>query len=579
MKKKFLLALTSMVLSISLIACGQTEVIEEIPSESSEEVVVTSEVNEEAMAIIENAEQYNTTDNLFAWEDYAGNRTTLFVNEENSEGYAMILDELEEKTGSAQEQVVDFYNNVSIMFPTDSDVYDGANHISQVFYYYDNIMVNSSWAVEDIRFNATVSGGNEVNTESGWTPPHFASGETIYLADATIYMPYYIAECSANDKIPSMNDMINEMCALNRSDTFLLNFRSSENTDGNPNNEIFSDYEYEYAIQYAPFYETLADMGVAYDDFSELSNQELVFSASINVSTDYYSNDSAICTYIIPFWDKTANVYGEALYTAENRLIGIRFSDADIEAMKIITYARGFNVEYNLYESDYVKENPQMFFLDENSIGSYNLILEDLDRQTDSSRNTVLNFYNNLDSIYSEENELLELVHSYYANIATDSALAQANMDMPTGYYYADGEEILVKHLIIYMPYYLSEDHDGKEYTLSAIFDELGTFNKMDIFIGHISSYDANSLIEYVPYYSTMIRFAMCYSDFSTLSESEIIFSSPIMVTNDYWWFEHFYGRVESEYIVNFYDKTIDCYGEIAFTSENKPFEICYFVN
>lgn len=580
MKRKKLLLMASIVLALSLTACGQAE------STGAEESTVTTEeasaptettTNEdaEATAIIENAGKYNATDNLFSWEDYADNRSSLFVSEDNSKGYAVILDELEEKTGSAQEQITGFYDKVSALFPAGTEVYDPSNEVSQVYYYYHNIAVNPSWAMEDIYFHASVSGGNEVRTENSWAPPTFASGETLHMADAIMYAPSYLKKCIDDDINPTMEDMVNQMCTMTRDDCGLMAVRSLDESNGNPDNEVYNDYQYAHASLYIPYYETVYNMGLMYSDLSTVAEHELYFSAPINVSTEYSSYDYTTgrmeSAYIIAFYDKTDDIYGEGVFDADNNLVGICFPDAP--AMKIIAYTSSFNTTDNIYEYTMFDEDPSKFFLAEEDMGAYGIILKDLDQKTNNSRELIINLYSNIDSIFSEDTPILDSIQGYYSNIKNDESVADRIGVMYAGGKFKDGEDILASHLIAYIPYYLSTPTEGKVYSLQAILDELATVNKSDTFLADLS-YDMGTLGKKVPLYSFMVGLGNNGYDFSTLSENELIFSSPITVSSDWWVRDFVNGSPTASYIYFVHDKTSDVYAEACFTPENEIFLI-----
>ncbi len=582
MKRKSLLLIVS-ILILSLTACGETESTEvEVSANMTEEVSTPTEQpsankDAEAMAIIENARAYNATDNLFSWEDYADNRATLFVSEDNSDGYAVILEELEEKTSSAQEQITSFYSNISVLFPSGSELYDQANQISQVCYYYQNIAVNPSWAMEDIYFHAMVSGGNEVSSENGWTPPTFASGETVYMADAIMYAPSYLKKCSDENTTPTMEDMVNQMCSMTREECGLTAIRSLNESDGNYDNEVYNDYQYAYASLYVPYYDTMYNMGVMYNDFSNLAEHELYFSAPITVSEEYCSYDYTTGTmksaYIIPFYDKTDNVYGEGVFDANNNLVGISFADEDIAAKIIILYASSFNTTDNLYDDDILEDDIDKLFLSEENSMGYSFILDDLSQKTNCAYNDVINLYSNLESIFSEDNEILDYIEEYYRTVVYHPEDAQANLDMYVGRDFADGEEILARHLIAYIPYYLSTPANDKIYTMDAILDELSSMNESDTILAGLEDYSVDTLFEAIPLYDTILGIAMFSDDLSNLNV-EFIFSPPIAVTDNYWYFDHINGRVESAYVVICYNKTDNTYCEVSFTEDNRIIEI-----
>ena len=65
----------------------------------------------------------------------------------------------------------------------------------------------------------------------------------------------------------------------------------------------------------------------------------------------------------------------------------------------------------------------------------------------------------------------------------------------------------------------------------------------------------------------------MFSDDLSNLNV-EFIFSPPIAVTDNYWYFDHINGRVESAYVVICYNKTDNTYCEVSFTEDNRIIEI-----
>lgn len=300
MKKCIIASAMSVCMLVSLVACGKKE------DASTEELTTTtvattteeqtteigsSEGELAAMKIIENAESYNKGDKKFSDIEYYNNPEICFLDEEYEDGYEMILDDLDEKTNSSREQLVKLYKNIDDMFSVEDENTQG------VFNYY--------------RYMTTDKEAADVYMYEN-TGMKFASGEEIYGWQVTFYVPYYLRESLNEDKKLTLDAVLMEMESINADDSI---FADIENHS--------SDYG-----QYVPYVENMAFFGAVYEEFSGISDHELVYSSPITV-VDYqhyeWFDGVEGCIYLIPFFDKTANIYGLAGYNKDNELIKVEF--------------------------------------------------------------------------------------------------------------------------------------------------------------------------------------------------------------------------------------------------------------
>ena len=297
-----------------------------------------SDAEKAALEIIANAEAYNTTDNVFDAEDYYANPEEYFLPEEYSSAYGLILDDLEDKSGSAQEDLVSWYGIVDEFFPEGADIYEMGYEMSMLFNYYRYLTYDYIWAYSDILSSviidvrkATEEEPHYDEDESGLLVGGFtAGGDFIMTADAIVYMPYYLMNCLRNDEIPDYDAMIDEIYEI-----VYVTGRKGTCLEGLEPDKDVQTYSYSNVCDRIPFLECLTWMGYAYESFDGLSSHELKFSSPIVVTKDYmqYSwyNGTVTAAYVIPFYDKTAGIYGEVCFDVENTLIGISFNQEEEE--------------------------------------------------------------------------------------------------------------------------------------------------------------------------------------------------------------------------------------------------------
>lgn len=323
MKQKKVFLLLSLVLALSLIGCGQTgnavaeedtNTTEEV-SESIEQVIVsedteieeatdvTEEILEtseqvtvledaETIAIIENAEQYSTNFN-FSIKYFEENTEEFFLTGDNNENYSFILAVLEEKTGSSHEQVIELFGALDAIFSEESENTD------KVFQFYRNVYTDEELAYEnDILF----------------TGFKYADGEDISIQDFYTYIPYYLSESIGGNTRPySINAILNDLSIQNRSESIL---------------GLIVDFNYNSTVTVVPFMQSLGHLAYSYDTFSDLSEHELLFSAPIYVDEEFkwyeHFNGTQNVSYVVPFYDKTADIYSIAFFNADNELVNMQ---------------------------------------------------------------------------------------------------------------------------------------------------------------------------------------------------------------------------------------------------------------
>ena len=300
MKKSIIAITISICMLVSLVACGKKEVTPTEQPTTTEEITTTEESTTEevpsegqlaAMKIIENAESYDKGDKKFSDIEYYDNPEIYFLDEEYEDGYEMILEDLDEKTDSSKEQLVKLYKNIDDMFSIEDENTQG------VFNYY-RYMTTDKEAADVYMYKNT---GRK-----------FASGEEIYGWQVAFYVPYYLRESLKEDEELTLEAVLVEMESINADESI---FADIENHS--------SDYG-----QYVPYVETMAFFGAVYDGFGGISDHELVYSSSITVvEYQHYDWFDGVedCAYLIPFYDRTANIYGLAGYNKDNDLIKVEF--------------------------------------------------------------------------------------------------------------------------------------------------------------------------------------------------------------------------------------------------------------
>lgn len=264
----------------------------------------------------------------------------------------------------------------------------------------------------------------------------------------------------------------------------------------------------------------------------------------------------------------------------ENALEDLQENDsqAELEAKEIIAKAESYNTTDNLFSYDAYKENPSEFFLNTDDSDAYNLILDDLSQKTNSAQEQVINFYANVDSLFSDEDVLADMVFSYYRNLTIDSNKAYEHTNTLTGKKFISDENICVAELILYVPYYLYQcESEDKVLAMSSVVDEMSNYAVKDLFWYGFEETTVNYLVNSTPYYESLAVFGMKYEDLSGISKHELVFSTPIEIAGDevisYEWVT---GKTESSYIVPVWDKTSNIYGAVYFDSDNQLLVINY---
>ena len=320
MKKVVLTLLIAM--CVLFVACGK-EISKKSSIISDKKESVISENQELAKKIIELAESYNCTNNVY--DEEIGNQKYMefFLEEFDEEAYQLILDDLEDKTGSAQKQVEKFYFNIDELFTEKCTTLELGVDDSVLFYYYTNLTKDYQKAYNWVTSSAIGGGVNIHSNQEGaaWG----VGGDWVYYGEMTMYLPYYIYENLYTDKELSYKDMVEEIAYMDRSTSCL----SQMDYVNDYENWNWASYEYKTVKEYIPMMEAMMWMGKKYDTFSGLSEHELFFSPSIVTPEDYWDYDwysgTVTCAYVIHFYDKTANLYGEAGFTEDNKLMGISF--------------------------------------------------------------------------------------------------------------------------------------------------------------------------------------------------------------------------------------------------------------
>lgn len=324
--KNRIITMLFIVMCAFLTACGKGKTGENPVNVTEENVIEEAVTNENvvaAQAIIALTESYNTTDNAYDEEIGYEKSKELFLKENDEEAYQLILDDLEEKTGSAQKQVEKFYANIDTLFTEKCTTFELGVDDSVLFYYYHNLTKNYIKAYDWVVSGAIGGGVNLHSDQEGAT--HAAGGDWIYYGEMTMYLPYYIYENLNADKEISIKDMVNEIGFMDRSTSCLANMNYDDAYDNND----WDAYEYSSVRERIPMMASMMWMGRKYETFDGLAEHELIFTPSIVTTEDYWKYDwfdgTVTCAYVIHFYDKTADLYGEAGFTETNKLMGISF--------------------------------------------------------------------------------------------------------------------------------------------------------------------------------------------------------------------------------------------------------------
>lgn len=244
-------------------------------------------------------------------------------------------------------------------------------------------------------------------------------------------------------------------------------------------------------------------------------------------------------------------------------------SEAEIAAAEIIANAESYGGDTKEFSEVEYYENPEIYFLDEEHEDGYEIILKDLDDKTNSSRIQLIDLYKNIDEMFSADDENTKGVFDYYRYMTTDKEKADVYMYENTGKKYASGEEIYGWEVTFYVPYYLRESlYSDKELTLEAVLTELETVDVQDSMFLDIENHSSD-YGQFVPYVENMAFFGAVYEEFKGISEHELVYSSPIDVT-DYQRYEWFDGAEDCTYLIPFYDQTADIYGLAGYNKDNE---------
>lgn len=326
MKKRSILMLI-IVMCIFVVACGKEETEENPMDATGKDVIEETIVNENitaAQEIITLTETFNTIDNIYTEEIGYAKCKDFFMEEQDEEAYQLILADLEEKTGSAQKQVEKFYENIDILFTENCTTVVNQWDSDAVLFHYYYYLTRDYQKAYDWVISGAIGGGVNVHSEqegAAWS----AGGDWIYYGEMTMYLPYYIYENLYTDKAISIEDMVNEIGFMDRSISCLANMDYDTAYD----NWDWSAYEYNAVRDKIPLLEAMMWMGREYETFEGLSEHELIFSPSIVTQEDYWDYDwydgTVTCAYVIHFYDKTADLYGEAGFTADNKIMGLSF--------------------------------------------------------------------------------------------------------------------------------------------------------------------------------------------------------------------------------------------------------------
>ncbi len=286
------------------------------------------DIDIEAKLIIANAQDYNLTDNIFSVEAYFNDPTPYFLSEDDHQAYMLIYDDLGQKTNYANEQVGILFDNISSLFmgntSTDDDYYNALNNNDNlaaiIFHYYRYLGIDYVNAYSEVG-SGRIAGWRNAQYSNNGTEMGMG-GDYILVADVIMYTPYYLRESVFQNKILMPDAIIDEIYASHREDTCLASLDYENNLTG---------YNYKYVREYIPYIELLVELGIQYESFSDLSTHELIYSSPILVPQEYcyynWFDGSVSSAYVIPFYDKTANLYGLIWYDTNNRLMHISFGE------------------------------------------------------------------------------------------------------------------------------------------------------------------------------------------------------------------------------------------------------------
>lgn len=167
-RKNIKTLLLTAIFCVTLAGCNSaptdTETTETFTTQAETDIETEENITEEAIEskeetevsqIIEHASSYNTTDNVYTWEMFCENPQAFFPTEHNQEVYTLLLEDIDEQTNSAQEQVIKLYNNIDELFPDDCTTYEFGNVPSMVFHYYRYIKSDFDKANMDISSGST----------------------------------------------------------------------------------------------------------------------------------------------------------------------------------------------------------------------------------------------------------------------------------------------------------------------------------------------------------------------------------------------------------------------------------------
>ncbi len=237
-------------------------------------------------------ESYNTTDNLFD-ASYFYDNPTEFFHEGDDQSYGIILNDVDAKTNSAQNQIQQAYVDMANMS------LDQSVNAKLVFTYFNHAQKDLGSVIMYRDF------------DSGYD---FSDGKNIILGQVMSYLPYYMQNnANSTDGSLCFNKLMEEMSTLSSTGEFFSNVTTCDPAE---------------LYDFVPYYYTVYCFGYYYDDFEKLGDVELEYSTPILVpQTDDYKwnffTGTLPTAYVIPFRDVTNNVSSLAYFDSNNNLINL----------------------------------------------------------------------------------------------------------------------------------------------------------------------------------------------------------------------------------------------------------------